>query len=266
MSWLALYCKELRLTRTKFLFNIVFLMMVAVLFFFLIDRYSAFFITLTVPLILVHLFYMFFAMLDSLRQEWKHKTSVFWLNIPTSGWKLLSAKFAAAMTQLLVSLLATFLIIYYLLKHSATIFSDPTVPYLLIEQYEQFWWIFFIGIFIASLQSGVVATFIYMMAKSVRKFGWLLGIVISFASGWLWVKFQQTFIYKSLTEWGVVLHEAELMESFYFHFDSLGSEPSLDMEIANDVILYVGTSIVDLILVVVVLYISAWLLDHKVEA
>lgn len=266
MSWMTLYFKELRLTRTKFLLNMIFLIMVAALFYFLIERYSPFFVTLTIPLIIVHLFYMFFAMFDSLRQEWKQKTTVFWLNIPSSGWQLLTAKFVAAMTQLFASLLTTFMIVYLLLKRSSGMFADTQIPEFLIEQYESFWWILFVGIFMASLQSGVVATFIYMMGKSVRKIGWLLGIGISIASSWLWFRFTETAIYKGLTEWGVILHEKELMDSFNFHFDANIGDPNFDMGVANDVILYAGTTIADLLLVVLVLFICAWLLDHKVEA
>jgi hypothetical protein len=266
MSWLTLYLKELRLTRTKFIFNIAFLIMVAVLFLVIMERYSPFIILLTVPLILVHLFYMFFAMLDSLQQEWKQKTTVFWLNIPTSGWQLLTAKFVAAMTQLFASLLTTFVIIYLLLNRSSSSFPDPTVANFLIEQYESYWWLLFFAIFIASLQSGMIATFIYIMAKSVRKLGWLLGVAISVGGSWLWFQFQETAIYRGLTEWGVILREAHLMESFHVAFDSFGGEPMVDMGVTNEAILYLGTSIIDLLLVIVVLLISAWLLDHKVEA
>ncbi|MCT8137940.1 hypothetical protein H1D32_09345 [Anaerobacillus sp. CMMVII] len=213
MSWLALYMKELRLTRTSFLINMMSLVVVGGLLFYLIERHSPFFVTLTVLLIVAHFFYMFFAMLSSLRQEWKQKTTVFWLNIPVRGWQLLSAKFAAAMTQLFISLVTTFLITYFLLKNSSEYFPDPMVSNFLIRQMEAYWWVLFLGIFIASLQSGVVATFIYMMAKSVRKFGWLLGIAISMVGSWLWVRFQDTAIYRGVTEWGVIMRETEFMES-----------------------------------------------------
>ncbi len=266
MSWLALYIKELRLGKTKFLLNMIFLLMVAVLFYVLIERYNPFFIALTIPLIILHFFYMFFAMLDALRQEWKHNTAVFWMNIPKSGWQLLTAKYVAVMTQLFVSLSLTFIIIYILLKRSAVHFTDPIIPNFLIEQYQAYGWILFVGVFIASLQTGVVSTFIYMVAKSVRKWGWLLGTGIMVASSWIWFKFQETAIYRGLTEWGVVLEEETLMNSFFVHFDSIAGEPTMDMDVTNDAILYVGTAVVDLLLVVGVLYVCAWLLDKKVEA
>lgn len=266
MSWVALYIKELRLTGTKFLFNLLFLLMVAILFFILIERYSPFFITLTIPLVIVHLFYMFFAMLDSLRQEWKQKTSVFWLNIPKSGWQLLTAKFLAASTQLFVSLTITFWIIHFLLKRSINYFADPTMPNFLIEQFQSFWWILFVVIFIASLQSGMVATFIYMVAKSLRKWGWLLGVGIVAVGSWIWFKFQETALYQGLTEWGVILKEEVLLEKMLFHFNSLNEDPTMNMELGNNAVLYMGTAVMDILLVVIVLFISAWLLDHKVEA
>lgn len=266
MSWLALYIKELRLTKTKFLLNMVFLVMVGVLFYVLIERYNPFFIMLTVPLIILHLFYMFFAMLDSLRQEWKQNTAVFWMNIPKSGWQLLTAKYVAAMTHLFISLTLTFLIIYVLLYRSAPQFADPTIANFIIEQFQSFGWILFIAIFFASLQTGVVSTFIFMVAKSVRKWGWLLGTGIMVGGSWLWFRFQETAVYRVITEWGVVLKDETIMNSFFVQFDEVAGDPAIDMEMTNAIILYAGTAVVDLLLVVGVLYICAWLLDKKVEA
>ncbi|OIJ11172.1 hypothetical protein BKP37_16060 [Anaerobacillus alkalilacustris] len=266
MSWLTLYKKEIRLTKTKFLLNIIFLLMVAVLFYVLIERYSPMFIMLTIPLIIVHLFYLFFAMIDSLRLEWKQKTSFFWLNIPRNGWELLSAKFLAATTQLFVSLLTTFMIIYFLLKQSSGKFSDPTIPQFLFEQYQSFWWILFFGIFVGSLQFGAVSTFIFMMSKSIRKWGWLIGVAITLGAGWLWSRFQETVIYKGITEWGVILNTDTIMNSFIIHIDEIGGDPTLDMEAATEAVLYIGTTVVDIVVVVAVLFISSWLLDNKVEA
>ncbi|RXI97842.1 hypothetical protein DS745_15895 [Anaerobacillus alkaliphilus] len=266
MSWLMLYRKELRLTRTKFMINIGFLLALVAILWVLIERYNPAFIALIVPVVLVHLFYLFFAMLDSLRQEWKQKTTVFWLNIPTSGWQLLTAKFVAATTQLVVSLSLTLLFLYILLQRSINHFIDSTIANFILEQYQSYWWILFFGILIASLQAGGVVTFIYMMAKSIRRWGWLVGIAIVIAGSWLWVKFQETVVYRSVTEWGALLSEKNIMETLSFHFDSFKNDPNIHMEVTNNAVLYVGTAVVDVLIVVIILYASAWLLDHKVEA
>ncbi|OIJ12778.1 hypothetical protein BKP35_09355 [Anaerobacillus arseniciselenatis] len=264
MSWLALYMKELRQTKTRFLINIVFLIILGILFFVLTERYNAFFITLTVPLILVHFVYMLVAMFDSLRLEWKQNTAVFWLNIPKSGWQLITAKFSAAMTQLFISLSLTFMILYILLQRTILHFPDTQVPLFILEQFQSFWWILFSGLFIASLQTGIVATFIYLMAKSIRKWGWLLGIGIVFGSSWIWMKFQETAVYRAITEWGVVLNEEAFMNSFFVHFD--GNEAMMDVDVTTDAILYAGTAVVDILVVAGVLFICGWLIDKKVEA
>ncbi len=267
MSWLSLYRKELRLTKTKFLINIGFLSALAILLYILMERYSPFLITLLVPVVLAHLFYMFFAMIDTLRQEWKQKTTVFWLNIPKSGWMLLTAKFVAAATQLLVSLSLTMVILYaFLQQQRKNLLIDPAVMNFITEQFQTYWWILFFGILIASLQGGAIATFIYMTAKSVRKLGWLLGIGIVVAAGWLWLKFQGTAMYQAITEWGVIMSGKTLMESLSFHFDSLSNDPDIQMAVTNNVVLYAGTAVVDLLIVIIVLAISSWLLDQKVEA
>lgn len=264
MSWLALYTKELRQTKTRFLINIGFLIILGILFYVLTERYNAFFIMLTVPLILVHFAYMFVAMFDSLWQEWKQNTAVFWLNIPQSGWGLITAKFSAAMTQLFVSLSLTFVILYILLQRTIFHFPNTEVPTFILEQFHSFWWVLFIGLFIASLQTGIVATFIFLMTKSIRKWGWLLGIGIVFISSWLWIKFQETVVYRAITEWGVVLNEETFMNSFFVHFD--GDETMMDVDVTTDAILYAGTAVVDILVVVVVLGICGWLIDKKVEA
>lgn len=266
MSWLALYKKELSLTKTKFLLNIAFLFLISLLLLLLMDKYNPYFMMIMLPVIALHLFYLFFAMLDSLRQEWKQRTSVFWLNIPSNGWSLLTAKYVAASTQLFFSLALAFVIVYMLMNRSLFHLSDPAIIHFLIEQLQSYWWILFLGIFIASLQAGAVATFIYMVSKSVRKLGWLLGIAISVAGGWAWVKFTDTAIYRGLTEWGVILREDEIANSLMFHFDSLTEDPTLHTETINNVVLYIGTSVIDLLVVLFILYVSAWLLDNKVEA
>lgn len=263
MSWWNLYKKELRLTKTRFLLNMLFLLMAGVLCFVLIERYNPIFLTLTIPIIIFHLFYMFFAMFDQLRLEWKQKTTVFWLNIPQKGWCLLSAKFIATFTQLLVSLTVTSIIIYFLLSRSAMNMADPTVPNFLLDQFQSFWWIFFTAIIIGSMQLGAVSTFIYMVAKSIRKWGWLLGLIVVASVGWLWGKFQETVIYKGMTEWGVILNEQTLLESFLV---DINGQPTVDPVIVGEAVIYLGTSVVDIITVIVILFISSWLLDHKVEA
>lgn len=267
MSWWSLYVKELRLTKTNFLINIGGLFIVGIILLVLVGRYNPLFLLPIIPLIIiVHLVYMFFAMLISLRQEWKQKTSNFWLNIPSSGWQLLTAKFVAAMSQLFISLSVTFVIVYLLLQRSIGNVPDPTIPTFIVEQFQSFWWLLFFAVFIGALQLGAFSTFIYMMAKSIRKWGWLLGIVIVAVANWLWSNFQGTAVYKTVTEWGVILSEEELMNSFFVHFDSVNTDPNVDFETVNEVILYFGSAFVNLLVIAAIIYASAWLLDHKVEA
>lgn len=263
MSWWSLYIKELRLTKTKFLLNMIFLVMVGILFYVLIERYNPLFLTLTIPLIILHLFYMFFAMIDTLRLEWKQRTSVFWLNIPKSGWYLLTAKFVATATQLFASLIGTSLIIYILLYRSTILMVDPEIPNFLLDQFQSFWWIFFFAIIIGSMQLGAISTFIYMMTKSIRKWGWLLGLFIAIGAAWLWGKFQETIIYKGITEWGAILNEQTLLESFLV---DINGQPTVDTTTVGEAAIYVGSSVVDIIVVIFILFVSAWLLDNKVEA
>lgn len=267
MSWWSLYLKELRLTRTNFLINIGVLFIVAILSFVLVERYNPLFLIPIISLIIVaHFFYLFFAMLDSLRQEWKQKTSIFWLNIPSSGWQLLTAKFVAAMSQLFISLSVTFVIVYLLLQRSIVNVSDSTIPVLIVENFQSLWWMPFFGVFIGALNLGAFSTFIYMMAKSIRKWGWLLGIIIVVFANWLWSNFQETAIYKAATEWGSILSEKELVNSLFVQFDSMNDAPTVGIETTNQAVIYFGSTLVNLLVVVAILYVSAWLLDHKVES
>lgn len=267
MSWWSLYVKELRLTKHKFLINIGGLFIVAIILLVLGERYNPLFLIPIIPiLIVVHFLYLFFAMLDSLRQEWKQKTSIFWLNIPSSGFQLLTAKFVAAMSQLFISLSGTFVIVYFLLKRSVGNVADPTIPAFIVEQFQSFWWVLFFVVLIGALQLGAFSTFIYMMAKSIRKWGWLLGIVIVAVANWLWSSFQETAIYKAVTEWGAILSEKELINAFFVEFDLMNGSPTMDIETMNEVVLYFGSTLVNLLVIIAILYASAWLLDHKVEA
>lgn len=46
----------------------------------------------------------------------------------------------------------------------------------------------------------------------------------------------------------------------------MNDTPTVDIETMNEVVLYFGSTLVNLLVIVAILYASAWLLDHKVEA
>lgn len=194
-------------------------------------------------------------MYASLRKEWVLGSAHFWLNIPTKGWKLLSAKFLAASSYMLVSLGFTFLIIYLFLQRSMVLFTEPNQ--LAIQLFQSSWWVLFFGIFIGAMRLGAAITFIYVMSKSIQKWGWFLAVTILSASSWIWFKMQQTAVYQTLTHWGVVMSSDDIIGSVFVE-----SNGTITVEAMEDFI-YLGATVVELIIIIVLIYISSWILDNK---
>lgn len=265
MSWLNLYVKDLRLTKISFFINMLGILMFSLLTIFLMERYSPIFLMIGIPLLFFHVFYLFFMMYTSLRKEWNSGTAHLWLNIPRSGGQLLSAKFLAASTYLVISLGAAFLIVYLLLRRGLPLFDNQEISTdIILELFQTNWWVFFLGIIISAMNLGAALTFIYIMSKSIQKWGWLLAIAILSAASWVLYKVEQTKIYQTLTEWGVVF-KTDILESILIESGGMTTNTSLEVETVNET-LYLGSTIIEFLSIIVLLYLSAWLLDHKVNA
>ncbi|CAH1212445.1 hypothetical protein PAECIP111893_03538 [Paenibacillus plantiphilus] len=189
-------------------------------------------------------------MVRSLNKE--RERSPLWYQLPMSGWKLLSAKYAAAVLELIVGFaaaLSMFLVVYKLetsqedwLKGSGFPFEEAAYFYGLLQG-EGWLWIVATGIIAAMLALLVVNIYFIAMVMSSRVgrwMGWLLSLLIVSAYVALHISFEMTEVYSVLVEW--------------VSLGGAGEDP-----------IYAGELLWSALNLAVLVYIPAWLLDRKVE-
>lgn len=196
-------------------------------------------------LVVAHILYLPVYVGVSLRQE--QQTMHLWLHNPASGVYLLGAKWLAGFIALCCSLFIACLITLY-----AGYLHDPkplkqtifTTNDVLIIGVATVMHVILISSFLATLVIFFMVINLVLKTK-LGKLRWLLfGMVILFGPR-LWSRFEGTNIYAFLTKWGPI----SLPDSLQF---------------ASEVI-YIGTYLFYILLSVILFYISAWLVDKKVE-
>ncbi|OXM87199.1 hypothetical protein [Paenibacillus rigui] len=185
-------------------------------------------------------------MLISLKKERDY--APLWLQLPLSGWKLLTAKYAAAMCEFGAGLLVStgfFLWMFTIESSGATWSSDNQMK--LSAEFEKFSG-FFHGSHLETvfefmsmaLALAISCVLLYLMASAMtNRFGpwrWPLAILILGTITALENVFEHTWVYRFLFHWGT----------------------------AGDT-LYAGEYVWICINMVICLYASVWLLDRKEE-
>jgi hypothetical protein len=259
MTFWALLYKELRMDQVRFAINLAFLALFTALIFYLIEFRGPEFIVFPIMVIIAHFFYLFFVMLYSMHREWSNGTAPFWLNTPQNGWKLIGAKYIVALVHFTVSLILSYLIAYFLLMRMLMTANEIDVSGMLAG----YWWLSFLFIFMVSAILGAAAVFIYTMAKSIRKWGWFLALVILGTASYLWGKLMETGLYQTLVQWGpLVSYDPDQPLGLLF---ASFQHDSGRMEMQMETILYMGNIVEDVLIIIILLGASVWLLDRKVE-
>ncbi|OLO27619.1 hypothetical protein BTR23_19535 [Alkalihalophilus pseudofirmus] len=261
MSWFALYQKDLRANQTRLLVNISLLIIFYLSLFFIMFRYNSELALMSiVPLLMLHIIYMFIGMFDSLSKEWRHHHVNLWLTIPQSGWSLITAKFSAVATHFLISLAASFLGFYLLIYVFQSDIHE--IFFMILSIFHTFWYVPILMLILASLQLGAFATVLYLISKTVYKGGWLLAIAIGLGTHYVWNLFKSTSIYRLITEWGVLITPADIQLALdHLLLAQAEADVSLDMEGA----FYLGYLVSDMVVIFVLLLIAGWLIDRFVQ-
>lgn len=257
-AWLTLLKKEFLLTRNSLLWKLLFLVaagLLGVYFAYRNNDRPGLIVVLAVMVVAFHVFYLAAYIFKSLREEWEH-TSHLWLNSPQPGWMLLSAKLVGGLINLLalfgVTCSFTLWITWIELNNFALSgFQNADLAWATINHYG---WLIAVLIVLGSIYTGLWAMMISVgMAASksiISKGRFFVGLAIFLIPTWGMGFLQGTVVYHRLVRWGVIyLPQSPIVELRNLHFQ----------------LPYTGEILFYAVIMAALLFISGWLLDHKVE-
>jgi hypothetical protein len=263
--WWSLVRKEFRFNLNLFLMMVVFLLLlegihvlIAISPLQIGDMYGGITIFLIPSLLFPILMFI------SLHKEWNSTSSQLWLNIPQSGFKLLSAKYVVVSLQMLaLTVLLTVVAFYNLNPFDLKPYfgeQGTSNEFILFKDYGLFWsvWV----IFINGAQLAITVLFIYILAKSIRKIGWLIGIILTkFISG-IFFMLMDTAAYKSMAQWGM-LKVITVVETW----GGSPINPTITSVVSSEITeaIYLGEVILTIGTIILYLLLSSWLFERKVE-
>ncbi|WP_026572064.1 MULTISPECIES: hypothetical protein [Sediminibacillus] len=205
----------------------------------------------------MQIFYLIYYMNFSLKAE-KKKLHL-WLHNPLPGSSLLLAKMSAGFISMLVTLLITGGTLIASAQASGTI-SQLQADFNLTN-------IGFFGglhVVLFAIDFSIYFVFFYMVYLLFnRYFGGFISFCFTFVlfgtSTYLWGKFSETAVHRSLTSWG----EIEL-NGFVFNrkFEADGVEFFTEFDTVH---VFLGSYLLETIVVLLLFFAASWMLDRKVE-
>ncbi|PWK09577.1 hypothetical protein [Tumebacillus permanentifrigoris] len=260
--WLSIVKKELRMQRGVALVILAALVLVSSLgmWFAFTKNEVASGLFLLIPLAL-HVFFLPLYMLNSIQKEWKHTSTTF-LQMPISGWKLLSAKLVSGLLYFLISFTILFVVcgIAFRVGPDADFWQRVQWEFgaadgenlMVFSQYASLTtqaYLYLLGALLYANLSLVAFTTLFSVVvqwvrNTIRKAAGLITFLVCVGFIWLLLLIADTTVYDKLTRWGQI--------SFSTHGISLGH-------------IYTGAVLIDLLLTVALFLFSGWLIDRKVE-
>jgi hypothetical protein len=257
--WLALVKKDFRLNRNIFFVLLGFLVLIGVLEIYIAFRYeNGLMFGLSLGVFFLQIFLLPILVFNSLHKEWKLTTSHLWLNIPHSGFKLLTAKFVVGLVQTIVSMLIAFLFVLLMVHYDFKPSFGEKDASLALTIIQNYWWIAMLGTISLSALLGGAALFIYSMSKVIRRLGWLVGLVIVILGGWIWGLISETSFYKVITKWGAI-QEPTINNPLSF-------SDNVNVSMGDGTpVLFIGEELFSIGVIFLMIWICSWLLDRRVE-
>ncbi|MCU6790744.1 hypothetical protein OB236_01270 [Paenibacillus sp. WQ 127069] len=256
--WWSLFKKELafgtRWSGPIWIYLSVVLILGGLSVFFSYRFQSGLFSNLWLFIMYLHFFAPAAYMLISLRKE--RKLDPFWLQLPLPGWKLLAAKYAAALVEFISGLLVStaFFLWVQAVEKSGVVWLSGEENRIEINVEAQKILVVFNSFNISLVMEFISISFalaitlvlLYLTASALRnRFGrwnWPLAVLFLLAISTLEYFFEQTAVYRYLFHWG-----NPAVDGAGSLFNSFGEQLWVWLNMA------------------VCLYLSAWLLDRKVE-
>jgi len=237
-AWAALFQKDFRLTRTVFFTGLV-INLLSVVFAYFVGIYPF------IPMLaagVIHVFYFPIMLFASMRTEagQMHR----WLHNPRPAMLLLLSKLASVLATTLVSLAVLYVMAGVL----------PWSRFSLVEAYwTDLWragWLIFLHIVLVSAALGAWVLLLWSLHHALKywigRWTWLVLPAVAVVVWWLSGLVQSTPLYAWLTHWG-------RMEMGF---------PAFSME---PITVFAGEYAYHLLIFAGLVYVSAWIIDRKVE-
>lgn len=262
-SWIHLTKKEWRLGLLPFLLPLIAFIVVGGIAFFVGNREGMGFEVLTgftVLTIGTQLLYLPYYLFCSLYAE--RKTMHLWLHSPHPGAMLVSAKFAAGLLAMVITLAFTGVIGFISLHFSANIPYD--LPWTQILKIGLFSGIHLILLSFALAMTFTLFWMIFLFLN--RFFHTFVSFIMTFITfvvvmtGYSF--FANSAIYERLTMWGKIELTNFLDELIVQTSAETGTEVTTNI---GHIDLFIGTYVFETISVLLIFFIACWILDKKVE-
>lgn len=243
-SWTGLLKKDFRLTRTVFFAGVVINILIFMLAMF-VDTKSAEPLFMFIPLVtavLLHVFYFPIVLFISLKTEGNQLH--LWLHNPQSAATLLCSKALNVMLKMTASLVVLYGMLAVLLPSKFSLIEDYWTDISVTAP------LVFLHIILISVYLGVWVMFFWTLYHYFKiRFGrwsWPAVIVTVILCSLITASVESTKLYMLLTQWG-------------------GMELSFSTDSIEAIQLYAGEYLYHLIVSIGLLYLSAWIIDNKVE-
>ncbi|HET7656709.1 MAG TPA: hypothetical protein VFK37_00325 [Bacillales bacterium] len=215
-----------------------------------------------------HSFYLFIYMMVSLRRE-KGNTPI-WMQSPQPAWLLLSTKFAAGLVLMYASLVVTlaFWQIVMNLDFQTGLYQGQHQFRVLLsisDLMQAHWGMSILAISKRALCLSALGTLIYffidLLKYLFRGWRWVIGLLLFLAVLFVVVCFRDTAIFGALFGWGKI----QLTGFSTLHLPETINGPPAPWIFKNFFPAYWGAVLYELLLFLIAFFVSAWLLDRKVE-
>lgn len=243
-AWVALLRKDFKLTRTVFFVGLVINLMIVMLTLYMgmkSDHTLLIFLPLVVAIVF-HVLYVPIIVFISLKTEANQLH--LWLHNPKPASTLLITKIVNGLMMLVISLLMLYVMSGLLI-----------IPkFNLIEAYWTDTWIsgliIFLHIIVISIIIGVWVLFLWALYQSLKfvigRWSWLVVIGAIIIPSWINALFESTKLYSLVTKWGSITYD----------FPSFSTNP---------IQTYAGEYLYTFIFIIGLYFLSAWIVDNKVE-
>jgi hypothetical protein len=245
-AWIALFKKDFKLTRIVFFVGLVINLLMALLTIYLgmnIENTLLMFIPLAAAVVF-HVFYVPIMVFISLKIEANQLH--LWLHNPQPASTLLISKIVNGLMMIVISLLMLYVMYGLLIIPKFGLieanWSDTWMSGLLI----------FPHIILISMMIGVLVMFLWALYQFLKfkigRWSWLVVMGTVILTGWISTLFESTKLYRLLTHWGSM--------EINFSFSTFSLDP---------IQLYTGEYFYDFFIIIGLFFLTAWIIDNKVE-
>ena len=204
-SWKTLFFKEFKASTLWLYLNLTVILLGGVSF--ILFNNTSMVLHSLMFIIVFHIIYLPIWIVYSMFIEWKDRTITHWYSLPHSGIMLLTSKFMAGVAMMLLSLLASSIVLTFLY----TFFLGETDP--IIEQgsvwfIHNFWGVF-LGIGFMAIYAGSQILCAIFLGASVTKFKPVWIIIFLLLPGFIQMWLQKIPFYEAATRWGMFTSPSE---------------------------------------------------------